>query len=97
MPCPVSYTHLDVYKRQSYDFAVSGFVIGALVRGLSILARLLGIGIGYLLMLVPGSPSLLIVGISVSYTHLETKKSLRVEKRSMRNPVMGTMIPLTSM
>lgn len=37
----------------SYDFAVSGFVIGALVRGLSILARLLGIGIGYLLMLVP--------------------------------------------
>ena len=27
----------------------------------------------------------------------ETKKSLRVEKRSMRNPVMGTMMPLTSM
>ena len=27
----------------------------------------------------------------------ETKNSLRVEKRSMRNPVIGTMMPLTSM
>ncbi len=27
----------------------------------------------------------------------DAKNSLRVEKRSMRNPVMGTMMPLTSM
>ena len=29
----------------AYDFAVSGFVVGGLVRALSILARLIGIGI----------------------------------------------------
>ena len=28
---------------------------------------------------------------------MDAKNSLRVEKRSMRNPVMGTMMPLTSM
>ncbi|RDB71909.1 LuxR family transcriptional regulator [Eggerthella sinensis] len=49
----------------AYDFAVSGFVIGGIVRALSILARLIGIGIGYLLMLIPNSSSLLIVGVSV--------------------------------
>ena len=49
----------------AYDFAVSGFVVGGIVRALSILARLVGIGIGYLLMLIPGSPSMLIIGVSV--------------------------------
>ncbi|WP_080801895.1 helix-turn-helix transcriptional regulator [Arabiibacter massiliensis] len=54
----------------AYDFAVSGFVIGGIVRALSILARLLGIGIGYLLMLIPESPSLLIVGVSVGAVYV---------------------------
>lgn len=36
----------------AYDYAVSGFVIGGLVRALSILARLVGIGIGYLLVIL---------------------------------------------
>ncbi len=49
----------------AYDFAVSGFVVGALVRGLSVLARLVGIGIGYVVMLIPGESSLLIVGVSI--------------------------------
>ena len=48
----------------AYDYAVSGFVVGGIVRALSILARLVGIGIGYLLMLIPGTPSMLIVGVS---------------------------------
>lgn len=33
----------------AYDFAVSGFVVGGIVRGISILSRLVGIGIGYLI------------------------------------------------
>lgn len=49
----------------AYDFAVSGFVVGGIVRALSIVSRLVGIGIGYVVMLIPESPSMLIIGISV--------------------------------
>ena len=49
----------------AYDFAVSGFVIGAIVRALSILARLVGIGIGYVVMLIPDHPPVLIIGVSI--------------------------------
>lgn len=49
----------------AYDFAVSGFVVGGIVRALSIVSRLVGIGIGYMVMLIPESPSMLIVGVSV--------------------------------
>ena len=49
----------------AYDFAVSGFVIGAIVRALSILARLVGIGIGYVVMLIPEHPPTLIIGVSI--------------------------------
>ncbi len=49
----------------SYDFAVSGFVVGGIVRSLSVLLRLIGIGIGFLVTLVPGKPSALIVGVSL--------------------------------
>ncbi len=49
----------------AYDFAVSGYVIGGIVRSLSILSRLIGIGIGYLIMLVPNPSSVLIVGLSI--------------------------------
>lgn len=72
----------------SYDFAVSGFVIGALVRGLSILARLLGIGIGYLLMFVPGSPSLLIVGISVGAVYVLAMLGLFYRTRRKGMPIV---------
>lgn len=72
----------------SYDFAVSGFVIGALVRRLSILARLLGIGIGYLLMLVPGSPSLLIVGISVGAVYVLAMLGLFYRTRRKGMPIV---------
>lgn len=54
----------------AYDFAVSGFVIGGIVRALSILARLVGIGIGYLFMLVPDRPSMLIIGMSVGAVYI---------------------------
>lgn len=49
----------------AYDFAVSGFVVGGIVRGVSIIARLVGIGIGYVVMLIPESPSMLVIGVSV--------------------------------
>ncbi len=49
----------------SYDFAVSGYVLGGIVRSLSVLLRLIGIGIGFLVTLVPGEPSALIVGVSI--------------------------------
>ena len=54
----------------SYDFAVSGFVIGGVVRAISILTRLIGIGVGYLVMLVPGEPSFLIIAISVGAIYM---------------------------
>ncbi len=50
----------------AYDFAVSGYVVGGIVRAVSILSRLLGIGIGYLVMLVPDDASSSLVAISVA-------------------------------
>nr|WP_241963691.1 helix-turn-helix transcriptional regulator [Gordonibacter sp. 28C] len=49
----------------SYDFAVSGYIVGGIVRSLSVLLRLIGMGIGFLITLVPGKPSALIVGVSI--------------------------------
>ena len=49
----------------AYDFAVSGYVIGGIVRSISILLRLVGMGIGYLITLVPGRSSILVVGLSI--------------------------------
>lgn len=74
----------------AYDFAVSGFVIGGLVRALSILARLLGIGIGYLLMLIPGSPSLLIVGVSVGAVYALAMLGLFYSTRRRGAPIVAT-------
>lgn len=71
----------------AYDFAVSGFVIGGIVRALSILARLLGIGIGYLLMLIPDSPSLLIVGVSVGAVYVLAMLGLFYSTRRKAAPV----------
>lgn len=47
----------------AYDYAVSGFVVGAVVRSVSIIARLLGVGIGVALMLIPGHPGVVVVGV----------------------------------
>ena len=58
------------------------------MRGLSILARLLGIGIGYLLMLVPGSPSLLIVGISVGAVYVLAMLGLFYRTRRKGMPIV---------
>ena len=77
----------------AYDFAVSGFVIGGLVRALSILARLLGIGIGYLLMLIPGSPSLLIVGVSVGAVYVLAMLALFYRTRRRGAPIVATEEP----
>ncbi|WP_101721506.1 helix-turn-helix transcriptional regulator [Eggerthella timonensis] len=77
----------------AYDFAVSGFVIGGLVRALSILARLLGIGIGYLLMLIPGSPSLLIVGVSVGAVYVLAMLGLFYRTRRRGAPIVATEEP----
>ncbi|WP_165048346.1 helix-turn-helix transcriptional regulator [Adlercreutzia sp. ZJ305] len=50
----------------AYDFGVSGFVTGGIVRALSILMRLIGIGIGYVIMLVPESSTILLVATSAA-------------------------------
>lgn len=78
----------------AYDFAVSGFVIGAIVRALSILARLVGIGIGYVVMLIPTVP-VLIVGVSIGavyalamialFNRKRRASSLRAETRPARS------------
>ena len=52
------------------DYAVSGFVIGGLVRALSILARLVGIGIGYLIMLLPEVAGYAVVGVCIGAVYL---------------------------
>lgn len=49
----------------AYDFSVSGFVVGGIVRAVSILLRLLGIGIGYLIMLVPGQHPAIVLAVSL--------------------------------
>lgn len=49
----------------SYDFAVSGYIVGGIVRALSILLRIAGIGVGYLVMLVPGNSPIPIFGLSI--------------------------------
>ena len=54
----------------AYDYAVSGFVIGGLVRALSILARLVGIGIGYLIMLLPEVAGYAVVGVCIGAVYL---------------------------
>ena len=54
----------------AYDFSVSGFVVGGIVRGVSIIARLVGIGIGYVVMLIPESPSMLVIGVSVGAVYV---------------------------
>lgn len=54
----------------AYDFAVSGFVVGGLVRALSILARLMGIGIGYLLMLIPEMSGGALIGVCVGAVYV---------------------------
>ena len=54
----------------AYDLSVSGFVVGGIVRGISIIARLVGIGIGYVVMLIPESPSILVIGVSVGAVYV---------------------------
>lgn len=54
----------------AYDFSASGFIIGGLVRALSIISRLLGIGIGYIVMMIPDKPSMVIIGISLGALYL---------------------------
>lgn len=54
----------------AYDFAVSGFVVGGLVRALSILARLVGIGIGYLIMLIPEVAGGALIGVCVGAVYV---------------------------
>lgn len=65
----------------AYDFAVSDFVIGAIVRALSILARLVGIGIGYVVMLIPDRPPVLIVGVSIGAVYALAMIALFNRKR----------------
>lgn len=48
----------------AYDFAISGFIVGGIVRALSILSRLIGMGLGYIVMLVPDESPTSLVAIS---------------------------------
>lgn len=59
-----------VVAATAYDFSASGFIIGSLVRALSIISRLLGIGIGYMVMMIPDRPDMVIVGISLGALYL---------------------------
>ncbi len=54
----------------AYDFAVSGFVVGGIVRALAILTRLVGIGIGYIVMLEPTVADGAVVGICIGAVYL---------------------------
>ncbi len=54
----------------AYDFAVSGFVVGGIVRGVSILSRLIGIGIGYLIMLEPDVASGAMIGMCIGAVYI---------------------------
>lgn len=54
----------------SYDFAVSGFVVGGIVRGVSILSRLIGIGIGFLIMLEPDIANGVMVGMCIGAVYV---------------------------
>lgn len=54
----------------AYDFAVSGFVVGGVVRALSVLARLVGIGIGYLAMISPDVADGAVIGIGIGAVYL---------------------------
>ena len=48
----------------AYDFAISGFIVGGIVRALSILSRLIGMGLGYIVMLIPDESPASLVAIS---------------------------------
>lgn len=50
----------------AYDFGVSGYVTGGIVRATSILCRLIGIGTGYLVMLIPEDTSIPLIAISAT-------------------------------
>lgn len=54
----------------SYDFSVSGFVVGGIVRGISLLSRLVGIGIGSLIMMVPDASNGAMVGMSIGAVYI---------------------------
>lgn len=54
----------------AYDFAVSGFVVGGIVRALAILMRLVGIGIGHLVMLIPNMTDGAVVGVCIGAVYL---------------------------
>ena len=54
----------------SYDFTVSGFVVGGIVRGVSLLSRLVGIGIGSLIMMVPDAGNDAMVGMSIGAVYI---------------------------
>lgn len=54
----------------SYDFSVSGFVVGGIVRGISLLSRLVGIGIGSLIMMVPDAGNDAMVGMSIGAVYI---------------------------
>lgn len=54
----------------AYDYAVSGFVVGGIVRALAILCRLIGIGIGYIVALLPDTGSAVTVGVSIGAIYL---------------------------
>ena len=68
----------------AYDFSASGFIIGGLVRALSIISRLLGIGIGYIVMMIPDRPPLVIVGISLGAVYLLGMLFLLYRRRQTR-------------
>ncbi len=54
----------------SYDLGVSGFVVGGIVRGVSILSRLIGIGIGFLVMLEPLAASGAMMGVCIGAVYV---------------------------
>lgn len=54
----------------SYDLAVSGFVVGGLVRGVSLLSRLIGIGIGYLVVLDSNVSNIAMIGLCIGAVYI---------------------------
>ncbi|MEG0071425.1 MAG: LuxR family transcriptional regulator [Raoultibacter sp.] len=77
----------------AYDNRISGFVLGGLVRGVALLARLIGTLVGYMYVLIPHRPPLIVVVISLAALYFVGMWAMTVARR--RNPVLEqTALPV---
>ncbi|MEG2530860.1 MAG: LuxR family transcriptional regulator [Raoultibacter sp.] len=71
----------------AYDNRIAGFVLGGIVRGVALLARLIGTLVGYMYVLIPHRPPLIVVVISLAALYFVGMWAMTVARR--RHPVLG--------